>query len=169
MYPINHVPARDMSKSLTGCCAPFNPTDWDDQVFQFKDKLFVRAVTKSFLHMPINMSSVMKKVMSDIAKSNTDNTEQLMLSNDPTPWRAEHLIAVSRPVPGYDPVRLSGRYITKVFEGPFKDVGKWHAQLIEFVSEKNKTPKQIYFYYAFCPNCAKAYGKNYTVGFAEVS
>ena len=33
---------------------------------------------------------------------------------------------------------------------------------------RGSEPKKIYFFYTTCPKCAKAYGKNYMVGIAEV-
>ena len=54
-------------------------------------------------------------------------------------------------------------------EGPFKDVGKWMKELKAFAKEKDKEPKKLYFFYTTCPKCAQHYGKNYVVGFAEIS
>ena len=34
--------------------------------------------------------------------------------------------------------------------------------------KKGKVAKQLLFYYTTCPKCAKAYGKNYVVLFAQV-
>ncbi len=64
-------------------------------------------------------------------------------------------------------VRLSGDYLTKVFEGPFKDVPKWEKEMEAFVKEKGKQAKKIYYFYTTCPKCAKYYGKNYVVGVAQ--
>ena len=91
-----------------------------------------------------------------------------MLSNDVSPWKAEHYIAVNREIPGRQTVRLSGIYLAKVFEGPFKDMGTWHKQLIEYVQSRGVKLVKIYFSYGTCPRCAKIYGKNYVVGFAQV-
>jgi hypothetical protein len=59
--------------------------------------------------------------------------------------------------------------MTKVFEGPFKDAGKWHSQLTNYVLSSGQKLKKSYFFYTVCPNCAKAYGKNYVVGFAKIA
>ena len=65
-------------------------------------------------------------------------------------------------------VAISGTFLTKVFEGPYKDAGKWYKQMDEFVKSKGKEPQKIYSYYTTCPKCAKTYGKNYTVLVAKV-
>ena len=76
---------------------------------------------------------------------------------------------VSHTVDGADNVALNGTYLTKVFEGPFKDAGKWHKQLVDYVNEHRKTVKNTYFFYTTCPNCAKHYGKNYVIGLAQIA
>jgi len=38
----------------------------------------------------------------------------------------------------------------------------------KYVADKGKTLKKLYFSYTICPRCAKAYGKNYVVLFAQV-
>jgi len=38
----------------------------------------------------------------------------------------------------------------------------------DYVKSKGKKIKELYFYYTTCPKCAKHYGKNYVVAFAQV-
>lgn len=65
--------------------------------------------------------------------------------------------------------KMSGIFMTKVFEGPYKDAQKWYDRLVQYVENAGKKPLQMYFFYTTCPNCAKVYGKNYVVGFAKIS
>ena len=58
--------------------------------------------------------------------------------------------------------------MTKVFQGPYKDAPKWVKQSEEYVKQKGESIKKLYFFYTTCPNCAKYYGKNYTVAFAQI-
>lgn len=168
MYAINHIPFMDLTKSTTGCCALIKPAEWDSQTFEFKNKLFAKAQTRSLFHIPLNMTSVMHKTQDRIDAAGARAEEWIILSKEVSPWRAEHYFAVTRDVPGVEMDRLSGTYMTKVFEGPFKDAGTWYKQLLEYVTSKGKQPLQTYFFYTTCPNCAEAYGKNYVVGFAQV-
>jgi hypothetical protein len=64
--------------------------------------------------------------------------------------------------------KLTGTFLTKVFEGPYHNAGKWAVEMKDYVKRKNKTLKKIFFSYTTCPNCAKAYGKNYVVLFAQI-
>lgn len=91
-----------------------------------------------------------------------------MLSHDPSPWRSEHLAAVAKPVPGAKNVSLSGTFMSKVFEGPYRNVGAWHQTMAKYVKDQGKTLVKQYFFYTTCPKCAKHYGKNYVVAIAEV-
>jgi len=64
--------------------------------------------------------------------------------------------------------KLSGKFLTKVFEGPYQNAGKWAVEMKDYVASKGKELKKLYFSYTTCPKCAKAYGKNYVVLFAQI-
>lgn len=169
MYAVNQLPLLDASKSPTGCCALINPKDWDEQTFVFKDKLFAYTHTRSFLHIPLNMSSVMSKAQAKIDAAGARSDESIILSYEGSPWHATHYFAVTKEVPGLETTRFTGTYVTKVFEGPYKDAQKWHLQLNEYVKSIDKTTLKTYFFYTTCPKCSKTYGKNYVIGFAQTS
>ena len=63
---------------------------------------------------------------------------------------------------------LTGDYLTKVFEGPYKNVPTWEKEMEGFVKSKGKQVKKTYFFYTTCPKCAKIYGKNYVVAVSEI-
>jgi hypothetical protein len=160
----NEVPKYDMSDIPTNCCPRFNPDDWDDRTLHFKGKLFVKAKTRSVMHIPLNMGKVFKTTFNAIESAGAQDTEQcIVLSRDTSPWSAEHLFAVSKDVPNQNMVRLTGDYKTKVFEGPFKNIGKWCAELRAGRNSSQQAP-ETFFFYTTCPKCAKFYGKNYVVG-----
>jgi hypothetical protein len=92
----------------------------------------------------------------------------LILSAENSPWKSEQYIPVTKDVEGMNNVKLSGKFLTKVFEGSYKDAKNWNKEMQNFVKSKDKEVKKMYFYYTTCPKCAKAYGKNYVVLFAEV-
>lgn len=164
----NKLPKINMDKSETGCCPKFDPAPWKDQELKFKDKPFAMATTCNFFHIPLNMGSMMKKLCKTLEENNMEFDEFFMMSCDPSPWKGEHYFSVSKKLPGYKMVKMSGTYLTKVFEGPYKDAGKWVKEMDKFVNGKGKDIKKLYFYYTTCPKCAKHYGKNYTVALAEV-
>ncbi len=65
-------------------------------------------------------------------------------------------------------VKLSGTFLTKVFEGPYQNAPKWLKEMEAYVAEQGKKAQKYYFYYTTCPKCAKKWGKNYVVIFAQV-
>ncbi len=151
----------------TGCCEPFDPALWQEKEIKWENKLFVKDHVTSFLHIPLNMGKKIVKNMALIEKAGAKG-EQLMLTDEKSLWGSDIYIDATREVPGAKMAALSGTFLTKVFEGPYQNAGKWAKEMVEYVKSKNKTLKKLYFSYTTCPNCAKAYGKNYVVLFAEI-
>lgn len=152
----------------TGCCEPFNPAPWQEKEIVWKDKIFVKDHVTSFLHMPLNMGKIIVKNLELIEKAGAKSTHQLMLTDEKSLWGADIYIDVAKDVPGAEMAKLSGTFLTKVFEGPYQNAGKWALEMKEYVKSKNKEMKRLYFSYTTCPACAKAYGKNYVVLFAQI-
>jgi len=152
----------------TGCCQPFDPEPWQDKVIVWEDKLFVKDRVTNFLHIPLNMGKKIIKNMALIEKAGAKAPHQLMLT-DESLWGADIYIDVTKDVPGAQMATLSGTFLTKVFEGSYQNAGKWAREMQEYVKNQDKVLKKIYFSYTTCPKCAKAYGKNYVVLFAQVS
>jgi len=151
----------------TGCCEPFNPEPWQEKEIKWENKLFVKDHVTSFFHIPLNMGKKIIKNMALIEKAGAKG-EQLMLTDEKSLWGSDIYIDATREVSGAKMATLSGTFLTKVFEGPYQNAGKWAAEMVEYVKSKNKNLKKIYFSYTTCPACAKAYGKNYVVLFAEI-
>ncbi|MCX5998808.1 MAG: hypothetical protein NTU41_04255 [Chloroflexi bacterium] len=152
----------------TGCCPRFNPEPWADKDVVFQDRLFLKDHVRTFLHIPLGFGKVMVKNMERIKQADALSDVPLMLSQDTSLFGTDLYIAVSKEVPGARMERISGTFLSKVFEGPFKDAGKWARQMQDYVRSKGKEVKKMYFFYTTCPSCAKFYGKNYTVVLAMV-
>ena len=60
------------------------------------------------------------------------------------------------------------QFLTRVFEGPYKNAGKWAKEMKEYVKARGKEIKKMYFSYTTCLACAKYYGKNYVILFAQI-
>ena len=163
------TPNTYTNQNETGCCAVPNTADWDDKEITFDNHLFMRQYTRSFLYMPLNMSKVMTALQTAAQAADAEVPAQqvMILSHDVSPWKAEHLYAVSKPVPGADMVTLNGTCITKVFEGPYKDARKWVQAMQDMTTARNKHITTLYFDYTTCPKCAKHYGKHYVYGIAQ--
>jgi len=152
----------------TGCCPRFDPQPWQEKEIIFKDKLFLKDSVRSILHIPINFGSVMVKNTEKINKADALSPEPLLLSDEKSMWKSDVYIAVSKEVPDTEMVKLSGTFLTKVFEGSYGSTSKWIRVMNDFIKSKDKEMEKLYFYYTTCPKCAKTYGKNYTVLLAQV-
>lgn len=161
----NESPQCDQSNDTAICCPRFEPEAWDDRLLHFKHKLFVRTKTRNLMHVPLNMSSVFKKTWEAIESAGArDISQTLVLSRDLSAWSAEHLFAVTKNVPEQEMVRITGEFRTKVFEGPYRDAGKWYEELKQLSGQTDTTLPDIFFFYTTCPGCFSHYGKNYVVG-----
>ncbi len=165
----NTFPRYDTSTNTTGCCAKFNPVGWDDRVLHFNHNLSTGAITKSAMHVPLNMGRVFSRVqghIEDAAAMKED--EVLVLSRELGPWEAEHYFAVNRDVEGEDMTTLSGDFLTRVFEGGYSKAEDWCHEMEVAARAHGKAPGRVFMYYTTCPKCANAYQENYVVGVVEI-
>ena len=154
------------------CCPEFDPEPWHDKEIRWENKLFVKDTVTQFMHKPLigafgkAVAEMWKRI--EDAGANPDVKDFSMLATESSPWKGELYIHVTKEVPNAENVRLSGTYITKVFDGPYNAAPKWIKEMTQYVNQKGMTAKKHYFYYTTCPKCAKIHGHNYVVAFAEV-
>ncbi|MFH1005300.1 MAG: hydrolase [Bacteroidota bacterium] len=158
-----------MNNTETGCCPRFNPEPWNEKEITWENKLFVKDRVMSFWHIPLNFGSVMrrnmKKIDASIAK---DKQDIIVLSDENSLWGADIYISVNKEIDGLHLEKVSGKFLTKVFEGSYSQMGKWICEMKTFLKSKGKEAKKILFFYTTCPKCAKVYGKNYVVLLAKI-
>jgi hypothetical protein len=150
------------------CCPKFDPSLWDGKEFSWKDRLFVKDTVRAIMHVPLNMGSVMTRMINKIDAAKARSEDFLILSLEENPWKSEQFMPVVKEVDGLENVKLSGTYLAKVFEGPYQQAKSWYVEMVNYVKSRGKEVDKIYFYYTTCPKCAKKYGKNYVVLFAKV-
>lgn len=154
--------------SETGCCARLDPAQWDGRTFDWKEKPFLKDHVRAFLHVPWNFGSVMSRDQKAIEEAGAYPEQPVWLTEETSPWGSDLYVAVDREVPNARIEKLSGTFVTRVFEGPYRDVGKWIAEMKARVASMGRQMSHLYFYYATCPKCAKRFGKNQVVLFAQV-
>ena len=153
----------------TGCCARLDAAKWDERVFEWKGKPFLKDHIRALMHIPLNYGSVISRDHAAIEKAEAYPEDPLWLSDEVSPWGSDLYVAVDRDVPKATMERISGRFLTKVFDGPYRDVGKWMKEMEHRVAEKGEKLDRVYSFYATCPKCAKYFGKNQVVLFAKVN
>jgi hypothetical protein len=77
-------------------------------------------------------------------------------------------LAVDREIPEAENTTLSGKFYSKVYEGPYCDTGKWCKDFEAAAKSKGFKIKKWFMWYTTCPKCAKKYAKNYVVIISEV-
>ncbi len=122
--------------SETGCCARLDRELWDEREFDWKDKPFLKDHIRSFLHVPLNFGSVISRDHKIVEDAEAYPEEPLWLTEEVSPWGADVYLATDREVKGATMKSLSGKFLSKVFEGPYRDVGKWEQQVEDFAKSR---------------------------------
>lgn len=157
-----------MELKTAACCPQFVPEPWQDKTVTWENKRFVRDRVTSFFHIPLNFGSVMKRNVIAIEAAGAKPATMIVLSDETSLWGADVYIAVTKDVPNAAMATISGTFLAKVFEGPYRNMRAWIEAMKTYVNASGKTLRKLYFYYTTCPKCAKKYGKNYVVILAQV-
>jgi hypothetical protein len=157
------------TNKIEECCPRFNPAPWVDKVITWENKRFVRDHVTSVLHIPLNYGAVMERSDRLIRAAGAATDTRIILTDENSLWGADVYIEVSKAVPNAKMVTLSGTFMTKVFEGPYRNIRVWIDEMKAYVAANRKQILKMYFYYTTCPKCAKKYGKNYVVILAEAA
>ncbi|MDD5043707.1 MAG: hypothetical protein PHD51_03515 [Patescibacteria group bacterium] len=162
-----------MTNENQECCPKFNPEKWDQKTYNWDNKPFIKETIPTLFHMPfppmINKKvTKMCKMVEDSKRAETNHEDALLLFRDPSAFKSEIYLSVTGPVPNANNANISGTFIGKVFAGPYNAVPKFVKQLDEYLATKGEKAKDYYVHYAYCPKCAKKYGNNYMIIFAQV-
>lgn len=159
-------------ESTKECCPRFEPAPWEGKEHVWQGKTFIRKDIRQFFHMPLpwNMKRVINKMWDTVqgADAAPKNEDFLLLAYDPSPWRSELYMSVTKEIPGSRNVKISGTFITRVFDGPYNAVPEWIKDMDEYLESKNERSLKYYIHYTTCPKCAKKYGHNYAILFAQI-
>lgn len=154
------------------CCPRFDPQLWQDKEVGWDGKRFIQDSVAQLMHIPLPgaFGRTVRRMYDKIGKAEagTLDEDNLMLFSEVSPNKGQLFISTTKDVPDAKNTTLSGTFLTRVYDGKFNDIPKWLKDMNGYIKEKEKTAKQYYFYYTTCPKCAKKYGHNYVVIFAEV-
>jgi effector-binding domain-containing protein len=119
-------------------------------------------------HIPLNFGAVMKRNVGAIEAADASPETMVVLSDENSLWGADVYIEVTKDIPGANMVIIKGTFLSKVFEGPYRNMKQWTDEMKSFVQSRGKTIQKLYYFYTTCPKCAKKYGKNYVAILAQV-
>ncbi|MFC1722865.1 hydrolase [Nanoarchaeota archaeon] len=163
-----HMKLKNYDNSETGCCARFPIKKWDEKTVTWKNKLFVKDHITSAFHIPINFGKVVVRVFDKVDAVDAMPKDYIWFNEENSLWGSDYYVAVSKEVPDAENVKISGTFMTKVFEGGFREMENWTKEMEKYVESKGKKVKKIYYCYTTCPKCAKVFGKNYVMLLAQV-
>lgn len=150
------------------CCPRFDPAPWQERTIALDGKRFVKDRVRSILHVPLNFGAVMARNMAAIQQAGAAAPDMLLLSDENSPWGADVYLEVAKDVPGAEMASIPGTFLAQAYEGPYRDMGKWIADMKKRIEARGQALKKLYFYYTTCPKCAKKYGQNHVVLFAQI-
>lgn len=154
------------------CCPAFDPAPWDGKAHVWKNKPFIKDSMPVFFHIPWPpmIGRLLTRMWEKIKRADAapETNDVLMLATDPSPWRSEWYVSVTREVPNAENVLLSGTFVPRVFDGPYNAVPKWIKEMDRYLAAEGKKAAKYYFHYTSCPKCAKLRGHNYVIAFAQV-
>ena len=150
------------------CCPKFDPAPWQERWLTLDGKKFAKARVRSFLRIPLNFGAVMARNMAAIRAAGAEAKGMLVLSDENSLWGADVYLEVAKDFSGAEMAPIQGTFLAQAYEGPYRDISKWIADIRGRVAAKGKTLRKLLFYYTTCPKCAKQYGRNYVVLFAQV-
>jgi hypothetical protein len=151
------------------CCPRFNPAPWDGKIMEWKNKNFIHDRVRTFFYIPLNFGTVIRRMNEKVQKAGATIPDWLCLSDHISKWSMDLYLAVDREIPDAGNVTLSGKFLSKVYEGPYQNTGKWSEDFKEYTRQKGVEIRKWYMWYTTCPKCAKKYEKNYVVIVAEVT
>lgn len=159
----------EQEKQEPECCPKFDPAPWENQVFDWDNKMFIRDKVFTFFYMPVNFGGAMKRLNEKVENAGATMPDLLCLSEHTSKWNMDLYLAVDREIPGTENATLSGKFYSKVYEGPYQDTGKWTEEFKKAAKEKGFEIEKWYMWYTTCPKCAKKFGKNYVVILCSIS
>jgi hypothetical protein len=151
------------------CCPKFDPIPWDGKTFEWASKKFIKDKVFTLFYMPMNFGSVMTRSVKKIEEAGAEILEGMVLADHTSKWNMDLYLAVDKEVADAENVNLSGKFLSKVYEGNFKDTGIWMKDFENYAKGKGVSVKKMYMWYTTCPKCAKKYGKNYVVIVGQVN
>lgn len=155
------------------CCPKFNPERWDRKSFEWYGKPFIMETIPTLFHIPFfpmigKKIAKMWKMIEESKKAEADKENILILFRDPSAFKSEIYCSVTGEVPTANNVKISGTFVARTFDGPYGAVPKFMKEMDAYLAEKQQKSKDTYVHYAYCPKCAKKYGSNYMILFAQV-
>ncbi|MGD9612202.1 MAG: hydrolase [Kiritimatiellia bacterium] len=150
------------------CCPAFDPAPWQERILALDGKKFVRVRVRSFLRVPLNFGAVLARTGAALQAAGAAVPAGLVLADENSLWGADVYLEAARDVPGARMAALPGTFLAQAYEGSYRDIPKWIADLKRRAANRGRTMQQVLFWYTTCPTCAQRRGRNDVVLFARI-
>lgn len=161
-----------MAETNDICCPEIDPSSWNEKTTTWQRKPFLAKSIPQLFHMPVPggyakaIGALWKEAQQNgIAPKQEDC---FMLTRDISAWKAEILIAVTESKAGLDMHELNGTFASKVYDGPYNKIPEFMKDMNEWLAKEGKRGREYFFWYPYCPACAKKYGHNWIVIIAQL-
>lgn len=149
-------------------CPAVDRAAWDDKVFVWNDRPFLKVKVKTVFWVPLDMGKKIRRARAQLEGAGAAVAGGLILMQHRSPWETDLYIDVAGPVPGAQIVTIGGTFMTRVFDGQYRDAPRFAGEMQRHVEGHGKKLHKLYYAWNACPRCAKAAGRNSCVVFAEV-
>lgn len=155
------------------CCPKFEIEKWNEKNHVWANKHFIKESIPLFFHIPLpsmigKKITKMLKMAEESKKTLLKKEDVLILFSDPHPFKSNIYLSVTGSVSGANNVLISGNFVSKVFDGGYNEIPVFIKKMNEFLLMRGQKAKNYFIHYAYCPACAKKYGHNYILLFAEI-
>ena len=150
------------------CCPKFDPAPWDGKILDWDGKLFLKGSVFCLFYMPIKFGSVISRLMEKTRAAGAKEDDGPCLSDHTSMFNMDIYVPCGKEVAGEKSARLTGKYLCKIYEGDFKETGKWCKDFQEYAKGRGIEIGKLYMWYTTCPKCAKKWGNNYVGVFGEI-
>ena len=129
------------------CCPRLDPEKWDKKLHQWDEKTFIKGSVFTFFFMPVNFGRVISKLCTKVEAAGGKTSDNLCLSDHTSKWNMDIYLATDKEIPGENNIKLSGKYLSKVYEGDFKKTGEWHKDFENYIKQEGHTLSKTYMWY----------------------
>ena len=84
-------------------------------------------------------------------------------------WSSQVFVLATKDVSEATMAKMPGKFLTKVYQGPYSEVAKWIKDMQSHVNAtKGQESTRILAWYPYCPKCIKVHGENFVVMLALI-
>ena len=138
------------------CCPRFDPAPWNGKLFEWNNKRFIKDSVTTQFYIPLNFGEVIMRMNERVARDGAEMPDWLCLSDHTSESNMDLYLAVDREVKDAENITLSGKFLSKAYEGSFENTGEWCRDFEELCKRSGiGYQKMVYVVYYLSGLCRK--------------